>query len=64
MWKTVLLIELSAPSWKIGCKPDNLFRVADLEFKTYVPPLQLALIFISTKQGEKIFGSVLPVTRL
>ena len=36
-------------------------RVADLEFKTYS---QLALIFISRKQGKKIFDGVLPVTRL
>ena len=36
-------------------------RVADLEFKTYP---QLDLIFISRKQGKKIFGGVLPVTRL
>ena len=36
-------------------------RVADLKFKTYP---QLALIFIWRKQGKKIFGCVLPVTRL
>ena len=36
-------------------------RVADLEFKTYS---QLALIFISRKQGGKILGGVQPVTRL
>ena len=36
-------------------------RVADLELKTYS---QLALIFISRKQWKKIFGGVLPVTRL
>ena len=36
-------------------------RAAVLEFKAYP---QLALIFISRKQLKKIFGGVLPVTRL
>ena len=36
-------------------------RVANLELKTYP---QLDMIFILRKQREKIFGCVLPVTRL